>query len=167
MSPRHPDQDPTAAERPSKSRRKREHRELQQLAEDLLALPESRLGTLPLAERTREELRLARHMPASGSRNRQVRLIAQLLLEEDLEALRAPPREQAARERAEAARHHRAERLRERLLTEGSAALDASAATPQQRARAAELLHAALVPSGGPRARHAQRELYRLALELV
>ena len=166
MSPRQP-QEPMDAERPSKSGRKREHHELQQLAKDLLALPESRLDQLPLAERTREELRLARNMPASGSRNRQVRLIAQLLLEEDLEALRAPPHEQAVRERAEAARHHRAERLRERLLKEGSAALDASSATPQQRARAVELLHTALAPAGGPRARHAQRELYRLALELV
>jgi ribosome-associated protein len=159
----------TAAEgeRPSKSQRKREHLELQQLAEALLALPESRLRDLPLAERTREELRVARGMSASGSRNRQIRLIAQLLLGEDVEALRAPPRAQAAQQRAEALRHHRAEELRARLLVAGPAALEGLAASEAQRARAIELLRAAHAPTGGPRARSAQRELYRLALALV
>lgn len=154
-------------ERPSKSQRKREHHELQQLAEALLALPASRLRDLPLAERTREELEAARSMNASGSRNRQIRLIAQLLLGEDLEALRAPPRAQAAQQRAEALRHHRAEELRARLLVAGPAALEGLAASEAQRARVIELLHAVHAPAGGPRARNAQRELYRLALALV
>jgi ribosomal 50S subunit-associated protein YjgA (DUF615 family) len=160
---------PTTAdgERPSKSQRKRTHHELQQLAEALLALPASRLRDLPLAERTREELEAARGMNASGSRNRQIRLIAQLLLGEDLEALRAPPRAQAAQQLAEALRHHRAEELRARLLLDGPAALEGLAASAAQHARAIELLHAVRAPAGGPRARNAQRELYRLALTLV
>ena len=154
-------------ERPSKSQRKRAHHELQLLAEALLTLPESRFRALPLAERTRDQLAIARDMPASGSRNRQIRLIAQLLLEEDIEALRAPPREQAAQQRAATLRHHRAEALRARLLELGPAALDGTAASAEQRAHAADLLHAAHAPGGGPRARTAQRELYRLALALA
>ena len=55
---------------PSKSSRKREHRELQSLAESLAALPEPRFRKLALSERCRDALEAARRMPRSGSRNR-------------------------------------------------------------------------------------------------
>ena len=154
-------------ERPSKSARKREHRELQQLAVDLIELPESRLAKLPLGERMREELMLARSMSPGGARNRQVRLLAQLLQDEDLDALRAGPRDEAQRHHAETARHHAAEALRERLLGEGTAALDGMAASSEQRSLAQRLVHEATGLGDGVRARHARRELYRLAQQLL
>ena len=52
---------------PSKSQRKREHRELQLLAETLIALPEGRFRKLRLGERAREELEAARAMARGGS----------------------------------------------------------------------------------------------------
>jgi ribosome-associated protein len=152
---------------PSKSSRKREHRELQTLAESLAALPETRFRKLPLGERTRDALEAARRMARSGSRNRQIRLIAQLLLEEDIEALSRPPQELAEKAREEAARHHAAEKLRERLLEAGITALDTTAATPEQREQARGLLHDASPRAPSSRSVPARRALYRLALEIL
>jgi ribosome-associated protein len=154
-------------ERPSKSARKREHQVLQELAEELLELPEPRFRKLELGERARDELKRGRAMAPGGSRNRQVRLIAQLLVEEDTEALRAGPRELQQRHAADTALHHGAERLRDALLREGIGALEALAPEPAQRERAARLLQDAATLSDGVRARTAGRELYRLARELL
>ena len=152
---------------PSKSSRKREHRELQALAESLAALPETRFRKLPLSERARDALDAARRMARSGSRNRQIRLIAQLLLEEDTEALSRPPQELEAKAREEAARHHAAEKLRERLLEAGEPALEGTNATPEQRERARSLLHDASPRAPSSRSVPARRALYRLALEIL
>lgn len=152
---------------PSKSSRKREHRELQALAESLTALPDARFRKLALAERTRDALEVARRMAPSGARNRQIRLVAQLLLDEDIEALARPPREIESKAREEAARHHAAERLRERMLESGEAALDATAASTEQRALARALLHDASPRAPSSRSVPARRALYRLALEIL
>ena len=153
--------------RPSKSALKREHKELQILAVQLAALPVSRFRALPLAERTREEIERLRVMEASGSRNRQTRLVAQLLVDEDLDALRAAPEDIARRHGAETARHHAAEQLRDALLKIGVAALDSRAASAADVARARRLLADAGTVSDGVRARTAHRELYRFARELL
>lgn len=153
--------------RPSKSQRKREHAALQELAEALATLPDARVRRLPLGERSREELMLLRRMPAGGARNRQVRLLAQLLLEEDLPALQAEPQAMAEKARRETARHHAAERLRDRLLQEGESALEGHGAAEAERLRARALLAEARHAPGSPPATAARRELYRLALSLV
>lgn len=152
---------------PSKSSRKREHRELQALAESLAALPEARFRKLPLAERTRDALEVARRMARSGARNRQIRLIAQFLLDEDTDTLSRPPREMETKAREEAARHHAAEKLREKLLESGESALDSASVTPEQRARLRSLLHDASPRAPSSRSVPARRALYRLALEIL
>ena len=152
---------------PSKSQRKREHRELQLLAETLIALPEGRFRKLRLGERAREELEAARAMARGGSLNRQVRLIAQLLVDEDIEAISRPSQELEARAREETARHHAAEKLRERLLIEGEKALETITATPEQRERARGLLLDASSAAPTSRSTPARRELYRLSLEIL
>ena len=151
---------------PSKSQRKREHRALQALAESLIALPESRFRKLPVTERTREELALARGMDASGARNRQVRRIAHLLEDEDIEALSRPVEELSARARAETALHHRAERLRDLVLEQGVQALGFPLGAADS-ARLTALRTAALAPFDAARARHARREIYRVVLTLL
>jgi len=162
------DQDDDERERPSKSRRKREHRAVQQLAEELAAMPESRLRRLELGARTREELGIARGMKPSGARNRQLRLIAKLISEdEDVDALRQGPEDLHREQRAAGARHHAAERLRERLLAEGESALEGLCLETPERERLRELLHAVHAPTGGVTATTARRELYRLALALL
>ena len=151
---------------PSKSQRKREHRALQTLAEALIALPQSRFRKLALAERTRAALEMARAMSASGARNRQVRLIAHLLEDEDIEALARPVTELSAQARAETALHHRAERLRDVVLEQGPLALGFPLGAADS-ARLTELRTEALAPRDAARARHARREIYRVILALL
>lgn len=104
---------------PSKSERKRAHQRIQQLASDLARLSATEIDALPIAETAREELNLARRMPPSGARVRQLRHLAQLLESEDTDALiswlvrRDEPRQQ------ERARHLELERIRECLIVEG------------------------------------------------
>ena len=151
---------------PSKSQRKREHRALQDLAQALIALPESRFRKLALEERTREALVFARGMDASGARNRQIRLIAHLLEEEDTESLMRPVSELSAQQRAETALHHRAEQLRDVVLEQGGTALGFPLGA-EASARLAALRTEALAPFDAARARHARREIYRLLLALL
>jgi len=151
---------------PSKSQRKREHRALQELAQALVALPQNRFRRLPLGERTREELVVARTMSASGARNRQIRLIAHLLEQEDTGALMRPLEEDAARERAAVALHHRAEELRELVLAQGAPGLDLPLGAADS-ARLAALRTEAISPFDATRARHARRELYRVLLRVL
>ncbi|MBP6381171.1 MAG: DUF615 domain-containing protein [Pseudomonadales bacterium] len=151
---------------PSKSRRKREHRALQGLAEALIALPESRFRQLRLGERAREELLVARGMGASGARNRQIRLVAHLLEDEDIEALARPVTELSAEARAATALHHRAERLRDVVLEKGPLALGFPLGAADS-ARLTGLRTEALAPFDAARARHARREIYRVLLALL
>lgn len=152
---------------PSKSQRKRDHQQLQLLAEALSALPERRFRKLSLNERTREELLLLRNMSASGARNRQVRLIAKLLEDENVAELQRPGDEIDAHRRATTALHHRAERLRERLLAaDGPAFEELARSTPEPViAQLRELCAVARDPGGGNRTRKAYRDIYRLLLE--
>ena len=155
--------------RPSKSARKREHHAIQVLAEALMALPLSGLRQLELAERTREELMRARTMPASGSRNRQIRLLAHLLEQEDM-AMLSQAVEQAGKPQREAvAQQHLAEDWRQRLLDQGESVISQlgahlSAADLQQlRSLRAD----ALEPHSGERAKRAYREIYRLLFRTI
>lgn len=152
---------------PSKSQRKRDHRQLQVLAEALIALPQRKLRALPLAERTRDELELARSMPPSGARSRQLRLLAKLLETEDQEALQRPARESAESRRAATALQHRAERLRERLLAGDDGALRElpGDTPPEVPAQLLELRDLARNPLGGERAKRAFRDIFRVLLE--
>ena len=152
---------------PSKSRRKREHQQLQLLAGSLSALPERQFRKLSLNERTREELLLLRSMSASGARNRQIRLIAKLLEDENVAQLQSPGEALDADKRAATARHHRAERLRERLLAaDNSVFEELERSTPEPvMAQLRELCTLAHAQVDGNRSRKAYRDIYRLLLE--
>lgn len=154
-------------ETPSKSRRKREHQQLQLLAGSLSALPERQFRKLALNERTREELLLLRSMSASGARNRQIRRVAKLLEDENVAQLQSPGEALDADRRAATSRHHRAERLRERLLAADSSVFEELAhSTPEPvMVQLRELCTVAHDPGGGNRSRKAYRDLYRLLLE--
>ncbi|HSS63191.1 MAG TPA: ribosome biogenesis factor YjgA [Gammaproteobacteria bacterium] len=123
---------------PSKSRKKREHHALQELAEALAGLSSGELEQIPLSDDLRDAVKEASGLKR-GSLQRQVRYIAKRLAMEDatevgdaLERLRHGGRE-------ETARHHRIERWRDRLLAEGRQALseflDAHPHTDRQQLR--------------------------------
>jgi ribosome-associated protein len=111
---------------------------------------------------------LLRGMSASGARNRQIRRIAKLLEEGNIAELQQPLIENDASRRAATALHHRAERLRERLLAadDGAFAELAPDAPEAIVARLRALCALARDPGGGNRSRQANRDIYRLLLEL-
>ncbi|WPL11393.1 MULTISPECIES: ribosome biogenesis factor YjgA [Thiorhodovibrio] len=108
---------------PSKSAIKREHRALQDLAEQLLHLPRAELETLELDAKTWEAIDETARIKDKRALARHYKRIANCLARLDQEPLKAllDKREQA--ERAAKARHHQLERWRERLIAEGDAAL--------------------------------------------
>lgn len=160
------DDQPADGQATSKSQRKREHHALQDLAAELAALPESRLRHLDLEAELGQEIRTARTMKASGARNRQLRRIAQQLAQHDPQSLRIRLAALAAPDRERVAREQRAAALRERVLEQGSTALELPLGAADS-ARLAELRNTALASADMTRAQHARREIYRLILALL
>ncbi len=111
------------AERPSKSARKRAAHAAQDLGEALLHLPEAELAALELPEALREALRMARRISSRAAGARQRQYIGKLMRQVDLEPIRAALAARSARDARETERFRRIENWRERLITEGEAAL--------------------------------------------
>lgn len=112
---------------PSKSQLKREAQALQQIGNDLLALPDAELDRIGMDERLREGLRTLRAIRSHEARRRQGQYIGKLLRESDPEALRAAI---AAYWRGRERAQQDAERWRERLLAEDAAVTEWIAAHP-------------------------------------
>lgn len=112
-------------ERPSKSLRKRQSTDLQQLGEALIELSDSELDALPLPEQLRDAVLLARRITAHGGLYRQKQYIGKLMRKIDSDPIREALEAKRLRERVEATRFHRVEQWRDRLLHEGPEALAA------------------------------------------
>src|SRR5262250_292518 len=111
-------------ERPSKSERKRRSDDLQSLGEALIDMPDSELDALPLPEQLREAVLLARRITAHGGLYRQKQYIGKLMRKIDAEPIRAALDAKRERERVEALRFRRIEQWRDRLLQEGTGAIE-------------------------------------------
>ncbi|MEO7243047.1 MAG: ribosome biogenesis factor YjgA [Variovorax sp.] len=108
----------------SKTERKRESAERQQLGENMLTLAPARLATLDLDEKLLEALAEARHITDFEGKRRQMQFIGKRMRKLDegtVEAIRAIIAEQGQGPAAETLLLHRAEAWRERLLAEESA----------------------------------------------
>jgi ribosome-associated protein len=149
----------------SKSRRKREMHDLQQLGEALCALDPSRLATLGLPERLSEAILLARRVTAREGRRRQLQFVGRLMRDVDPEPLRAALAEWTGGPDAERARFAAVERWRERLLRDADGVAAFVAAHPRADPAALAVLVAGARAErigGGPP--HNYRALFR-ALE--
>lgn len=107
----------------SKSQLKRESNALQEMGEELVGLPASKLAKIPMPEELADAVALARKIKARGGLKRQLQYIGKVMRSID-----AGPIEQALNELKnaagkEAAKFHRLEQWRDRLLDEGDAAL--------------------------------------------
>lgn len=111
-------------ERPSKSQRKRDSDELQTLGEALIELPESELAALPLPDKLREAVELAKRITAHGGLYRQKQYIGKLMRKIDAEPIRAALEARRQRHRTDVLRLKQLEAWRTRLLND-SAALNA------------------------------------------
>jgi ribosome-associated protein len=154
-------------ERPSKSERKRRSDDLQSLGEALIDLPDAELNALPLPDNLREAVLLARKITKHGGLYRQKQYIGKLMRKIDAEPIRAALEAKRERERLEALRFRRIEQWRDRLLQEGTSAIErlavevpgidvAAVADLVERARAEQ-------PTGD--ATGASRALFRLLRE--
>lgn len=109
------------AERPSKTRLKRDVEALQALGARLLEVSEARLASIELPERLREAVLEARRIRSREARRRQLQYIGKLMREVDPAPIRARFAEWDGESAAATAAHHRAERWRERLLDDEAA----------------------------------------------
>jgi ribosome-associated protein len=115
---------------PSKTRRKQEMHELQELGVALVALDPSRLGALRLPERLAEAIALARRITRHEGRRRQMQFIGRLMRDIDPGPIRAALASIAAVSGEERARFAAAEAWRDRLLADESAHAEFVAAHP-------------------------------------
>jgi ribosome-associated protein len=111
-------------EHPSKSQRKRDMTALQELGEELLALPASALERIPMSDALRDAVAQARAITAHGGRRRQLQYIGKLMRELDAEPIRAALEQRNRQSREDARRFHNLEQWRDRLLQEGEAVVE-------------------------------------------
>lgn len=157
---------------PSRSQQRRDALEVLDLARQLSQLTPQQLDRLPIPESLRPHIDETRRISSHIAHKRQLQYLAKQMRKEDDEALHAirdalDVHGDAARE--EAARLHRAERWRERLIDEGDAALaellDAYPDADRQRLR--QLARNAQEERNRNKPPHAFRELYRELRELL
>jgi ribosome-associated protein len=161
--------DSPESERPSKSARKRHSDDLQALGEALIDLPDAELDALPLPDTLREAVLLARRITKHGGQYRQRQYIGKLMRKIDAEPIRAALEARRERERAEAVRFRRVEQWRDRLLKEGTAAIEhLCAEVPGIDAAAVrDLVEQARTEQRQDRPAHASRELFRVLREAL
>ncbi|MGY6517972.1 MAG: ribosome biogenesis factor YjgA [Lysobacteraceae bacterium] len=157
---------------PSRSQQRREAAAVLELAEALVAQSTARLAQLPLPEGLAEEIERVQRTPSHIARKRQLHFLAKLMRREDeeaLDAIRAVLEHDKSEGRREAARLHRAEAWRERLLEDGDSALaELLEAHPEaDRQRLRQLVRNATRERAGNKPPHAQRELFRVLRELT
>lgn len=101
---------------PSKSSKKREMHALQELGEALVALSADQLARVPISDRLLEAVRDAKRFTKHEARRRQMQYIGKLMRDIDPEPIRAQLEIFSGASKAEVARQHRLERLRDGLL---------------------------------------------------
>jgi ribosome-associated protein len=119
------DDDGNAGERPSKSARKRESQALQELGEELIALPDTIFDSIELPETLREAILAARRITSHGALFRQRQFIGKLMRSIDAAPIRAAIDQHLTRQRSGGARFHQVEDWRDRLVREGTSAIAA------------------------------------------
>jgi len=115
------DDDEFIEEGPSKSLRKRQSHDLQDLGEALIDLPQAELDALPLPDVLREAVMLARRITAHGGLSRQKQFIGKLMRKIDAEPIRIALEARQENERNAARQFQLIERWRARLIDEATA----------------------------------------------
>ena len=111
---------------PSRSQNRRDALEVLALGEKLVALTEAQLAKLPVPDSLLPHIRECRRITANIAHKRQLAYLAKQMRREDddvLDAIRDALDEDGEAARREVAALHRVEAWRERLLTDGDAAL--------------------------------------------
>lgn len=112
-------------DRPSRSQLKRDAQALQALGRTLVELPQAQLERIELPEALHDAVALARRIRAHGGKRRQLQYIGKLMRGLDAEAVRVQLAALQQNDRRAALQFQQLEALRDRLLTEGDAAIAA------------------------------------------
>lgn len=116
---------PGEPEPPSKGELKRHAQSLQELGEALIAAPDSVLDQLPLSEKLRDAIDLARRITSHGALVRQKQYVGKLMRHVDDAPIRAALEAEEASRKHESRRFHAIERWRDRIIAEGEPAIAA------------------------------------------
>ena len=157
---------------PSRSEQRRAALDVLALGEKLVALSATQLAKLPIPETLLPHIRDTQRITSHVAHKRQLAFLAKQMRREDdaaLDAIRDALEAGGAASRREAARLHRVEAWRERLLADGDAALAELLATHPgaDRQRLRQLLRNALEERARGKPPHAFRELFRDLRELL
>jgi len=152
---------------PTKGELKRQAHELQALGERLIEAPDELLAGLPLPEKLRDAIVLARRITSHGALLRQKLYVGKLMRGMDPGPIRAALEAVSTAARLDSMRFRRAERWRDRLLLEGQAAImEFIAECPgAERAALTRLCRAAAEEHASGRPAGAGRELFRWVRE--
>ncbi|MCB1789288.1 MAG: DUF615 domain-containing protein [Gammaproteobacteria bacterium] len=115
-----------AAERPSKSAKKREIEGLQQLADQMSGLSDKELRRLGVDAQLRAAIDLVRPMKASGARNRQLKHCVKFMDGDELAPVRLYLQDRQSHQLAVNQAFHELEALRDRLIAGGDDAVQAA-----------------------------------------
>lgn len=110
-----------AAERPSKTQRKKASHELQDLGEALVALPEDRVDALPLPETLADAVREYRRTRSHEGRRRQMQYIGRLMRGTDTAPIRQAVLDMQLGRAKDSLALHQAERWRAELIASDDA----------------------------------------------
>ena len=127
----HADEDDDVPRGPSKSSRKRAMHALQTLGEALVALPSEQLKRVLMPDALRDAVLDARRFTKHEARRRQLQYIGKLMRDIDPAPIRAQLDVFSGDSKAEVARQHRLERLREAFLEDETRIGDIVALWPQ------------------------------------
>jgi ribosome-associated protein len=156
-----------AADRPSKTQKKREMSALQDLGTALVELPAERLAKIGLPEALHLAVRDAQRFTAHEARRRQMQYIGRLMRETDPAPIQAALDEVRGISAAAIAAQHRLERLRARLIEDEQVLGEIAAAHPGadlQQLR--QLRRNALKEQQADKPPRAYRELFRLLRDI-
>jgi len=154
---------------PSKSELKRQVRELQDLGDDLVALPPVEFDALDLPDDLRDAVIEGRRITAHGARVRQRLYIGKLLRRIDVEPIRAALGRRAEIDRQRIHREHVIEQWRTRLLADEPAAWTELGARvpPGDLQQLRSLARQARAERDATRPPAAARQLFRRLRELL
>ena len=111
--------------KPSKSARKRRQHELQELGEQLIALNDAELATIPVNGALLDAIKTARRIKSRGALRRQRQLVGKLMREIDPDPIRTALTRLKADDLRQKRLFTQAERWRDRIVQERGAGLDA------------------------------------------
>ena len=156
-------------ERPSKTQRKKVSHDLQDLGEAAVALPDSRLVGLAIAEVLLDAIHLYKKTKTFEGRRRQMQYIGKLMRVHEVEPLRQAVTDMQLGRAKDSLALHQAERLRAELIASDDAVTRWTVAHPQTDVQQLRNLiraarkDAALEP--GKRSGRAYRELFQFIKE--